>query len=71
MRTKTDKIIPPCLKCERCGKTCYPCLPFVLEEGCNVGIFLTPEGFNIGAFPTSEIDKPIPTKQSTDRKYTG
>jgi len=26
----------PCLKCERIGKTCWPCLPFVLEEGCSI-----------------------------------
>ena len=32
--TKPDSI--PCLECSRRGKVCWPCLPFVLEEGCNI-----------------------------------
>lgn len=26
----------PCLNCNRIGLSCWPCLPFVIEEGCNL-----------------------------------
>ncbi len=26
----------PCFRCNRIGKICWPCLPFVLEEGCTI-----------------------------------
>lgn len=32
---KVCKIDVPCFKCERMGKTCWPCLPFVVAEGCD------------------------------------
>jgi hypothetical protein len=26
----------PCLNCKRIGLSCWPCLPFVSEEGCTI-----------------------------------
>ncbi len=28
--------VQPCSGCRRIGKSCWPCLPFVLEEGCKI-----------------------------------
>ncbi len=33
---KRYKLTLPCFACELMGKKCWPCLPFVLEEGCSV-----------------------------------
>ncbi len=35
-RTAPNRQSVPCLKCNRSGITCWPCLPFVKEEGCDL-----------------------------------
>lgn len=35
LKTPTNRQSVPCIGCPNNGKVCWPCLPFVKEEGCD------------------------------------